>query len=221
MRGKLTLILTLLLMVMVGAAFASGINLSEKITNTYPIGRHCPAINGQEAYRLNQYVDAEVWFESEGRFVPGYLIPTETVYAVPAEMGCKDGVQGRWYTITRMVRCGNLARGRFFIPCTPVPPACKLACPERVEVKVPYPVVVEIPKPYPVPYVVYAPAREWVAPAGISPSQPLPDCPVGMARVIEGCTETLLTLFAGMANKEEKVPGTCGDPIPVPTPTPP
>lgn len=86
------------------ASIVSGINLSKMISDTYPITKKCPPINGEKSIQLLKDTPAKVYFKTKG-WQTGYLREGETVYYNPNTL-----------CMTRMVRCGNPAQGKVELP---------------------------------------------------------------------------------------------------------
>lgn len=134
----------------------TGINLSELISNTYPITRKCPPINGEKAVQLMQDTPAKVYFKTKG-WKEGYLVKGDTVYYDPDTL-----------SMTRMVRCGNPARGKVKLP----PP--KVVHKTRIEKEVEYIPCPQPPPPPPTPLVAPTPNVTVVTYNNTYTSSPVP-----------------------------------------------
>jgi len=95
------------------ASHADGVDLSARITATSPwpeFGGHCaPLLQGELKDILPQNIEASVSFS--GRWAQGYLLAGEPV-AYRVEQTSADG---EWRSLLRVLRCGNPARGRYFV----------------------------------------------------------------------------------------------------------
>lgn len=113
MRSVSLIAVLALLFGAITASHADGVNLSARITATSPwpeYGGHCaPLLQGELKDILLQNIEASVSFS--GRWAQGYLLAGEPV-AYRVEQTSPDG---EWRTLLRVLRCGNPARGRYFV----------------------------------------------------------------------------------------------------------
>lgn len=163
--------LLVLLALMASVAMAGEVNLSKMISDTYPLAGKCPPINDEVAYTLASQTDASVYFAHCGGFVSGFMVAGDTVYATPNGPPC-DG--GQWYQMTRAVRCGNPAEGRFFVPMpeTPAPEVIVVTEVQTVTEYIPQIVEKEVVRTERCVNVNLNlpafPQRQFIAPAGVS-----------------------------------------------------
>ena len=108
----LMIAVVLFLVASIASAQGGGVNLSQRITETYPwpaYGGHCaPLVQGELKDILPWNIAASVSFS--GRWEVGYLLAGEPVAYAVAET-CNEG---EWRELLRVLRCGNPATGRYF-----------------------------------------------------------------------------------------------------------
>ncbi len=108
----IVVVLVVLLASMVAQADHPGVNLSARITGSNPWTGGCAPLNGTELKDTLPADLANCQVRFSGGWLTGYLLRGEPVgYVVEGTT-----VDGEWRQIVRTIRCGNPARGRYFVP---------------------------------------------------------------------------------------------------------
>lgn len=125
------------------------VDLSDKISATSPINGKCAPILGQKTDTLPCDVQASVYFRSLGSYLDGTLHKGDFVFYETISRS----ELGEWRRIIRAGRCGNPAKGKYFVPA-PRPKKPEITVTEvrpqlpvevtRVETKI-VPVVIPLP----------------------------------------------------------------------------
>lgn len=231
---KLSNLMILVLVLVAGAtaAFATPTDLSARITGSRPWTGGCATLGqGNMDYLPHDVLNCQVQFSCG--WVSGFLRKNELVeFEVESTTP-----EGQWRRITRTMRCGNPARGRYFVP-TPKPvvvtrvverpvlvPVDPVVQTQVVERQVPVEVVRTETK-----YIdrtVCMPARQYIPPPGITPLM-TPALAVNPGSTSVGPWQTLVTGAVALVpdppkvcrDGEEPRPPDCGPGEPPVQPTP-